>query len=56
MNYGFVVMVWRYDSWIRGSIMLALFVIQIVANILSHTRPKPKEADPGRTTLQGGTP
>lgn len=41
MNYGFVVMVWRYDSWIRGMLMLALFVIQIVANMLSHPRPKP---------------
>lgn len=40
MNYGFVVMVWRYDSWIRGMLMLALFVIQIVANLLSHPRPK----------------
>jgi len=41
MNYGFVVMVWRYDSWIRGMLMLALFVIQIGANMLSHPRPKP---------------
>jgi hypothetical protein len=38
MNYGFVVMVWRYYSWIDGMIMLSLFVIQIVANILSHPR------------------
>lgn len=41
MNYGFVVMVWNYDSWVRGVIMLALFVIQIVANLISHPRPKP---------------
>ena len=38
MNYGFVVMVWKYDSVIRGSIMLGLFVIQIIVNIVSHPR------------------
>jgi len=39
MNYGFVVMVWKYYSLIGGMIMLGLFVIQIIANILSHPRP-----------------
>ena len=38
MNYGFVVMVWKYDSVIGGVIMLGLFVIQIIANIVSHPR------------------
>lgn len=38
MNYGFVVMVWKYDSLIRGLVMLGLFVIQIVLNIVSHPR------------------
>ena len=38
MNYGFVVMVWNYDSVIRGVIMFGLFVIQIIANIVSHPR------------------
>ncbi|MBN1921159.1 MAG: hypothetical protein JW892_07950, partial [Anaerolineae bacterium] len=46
MNYGFVVMVWRYDSAIRGILMLALFVIQIVANLISH--PRPAKGDTGR--------
>jgi hypothetical protein len=35
MNYGFVVMVWQ-DSLTRGIFMLALFGVQIIANILSH--------------------
>lgn len=38
MNYGFVVMAWKYDSLARGAIMLGLFVVQIIANILSHPR------------------
>jgi len=38
MNYGFVVMVWKYDSIIGGAIMLVLFIIQIVANVLTHPR------------------
>ena len=41
MNYGFVVMVWKYDSVTRGVIMLGLFVIQIITNIVSHPRAKP---------------
>ena len=40
MNYGFVVMVWKYDSVIGGVVMLGLFVIQIIANIMSHPRAK----------------
>jgi hypothetical protein len=38
MNYGFVVMVWKYYSTVGGAIMLALFIIQIIANIVSHPR------------------
>ena len=38
MNYGFVVMVWKYYSLIGGIILLGLFVIQIIANIVSHPR------------------
>jgi hypothetical protein len=38
MNYGFVVMVWRYYSLIGGMIMLGLFIVQIVANIVTHPR------------------
>ena len=38
MNYGFVVMVWNNDSVMRGVIMFGLFVIQIIANIVSHPR------------------
>jgi hypothetical protein len=32
-------MVWKYYSMIGGIIMLALFTIQIIANIISHPRP-----------------
>ncbi len=42
MNYGFVVMVWKYYSLIGGIIMLGLFIIQIIANIVSHPRSKDK--------------
>ena len=40
MNYGFVVMVWKYDSMIGGVIMLILFILQIIVNIVSHPRAK----------------
>ena len=36
MNYGFVVMVWKYDSLVGGIILLGLFVVQIIANIVTH--------------------
>jgi hypothetical protein len=36
MNYGFVVMIWRYYSLIGGIILLALLVVQIIANIATH--------------------
>ena len=42
MNYGFVVMVWKYYSVTGGMIMLGLFVIQIIANIVSHPRSATK--------------
>lgn len=35
MNYGFVVMVWK-KSLEKGLILLALFVIQLVTNIITH--------------------
>jgi len=38
MNYGFVVMVWKYYSLIGGIILLGLFVVQIIANIVTHPR------------------
>lgn len=38
MNYGFVVMVWKYDSLMRGMILLGLFMIQIIANLVTHPR------------------
>jgi hypothetical protein len=38
MNYGFVVMVWKYDSVIGGVVMLGLLIIQIFTNILSHPK------------------
>ena len=43
MNYGFVVMVWKYYSVTYGMIMLGLFVIQIIANIVSHPRSAVKK-------------
>jgi len=38
MNYGFIVMVWKYDSIIGGIFILVLFIIQIIANVLTHPR------------------
>jgi hypothetical protein len=39
MNYGFIVMTWK-TSAVQGGIMLGLFVLQLTANILSHTKRK----------------
>jgi hypothetical protein len=36
MNYGFVVMVWKYYSLTGGIILLGLFVVQIIVNIVTH--------------------
>jgi len=36
MNYGFVMMVWKYYSLIRGIILLGLFAIQIILNLVTH--------------------
>jgi len=36
MNYGFVVMTWKYYSSKAGIILLGLLVVQIIANILTH--------------------
>ncbi|MDX9956254.1 MAG: hypothetical protein RBT75_19315 [Anaerolineae bacterium] len=55
MNYGFVVMVWRYDSSIRGMLMLALFAVQIVTNLISHPRPKSEKGSAGHTAPGGAT-
>jgi len=45
MNYGFVVLVWKYDSVIGGVIMLGLFVLQIIANKGSHPRVTTEKND-----------
>ena len=37
MNYGFVVMTWKFYSVPYGIILLVLFVIQIIANIVTHS-------------------
>jgi hypothetical protein len=37
MNYGFVVMTWKYYSVPYGVILLVLLVIQIIANIVTHS-------------------
>ncbi len=47
MNYGFVVMTWKYYSLIGGIILLGLFVIQIIANIVTHPQSTSKKGDPG---------
>jgi len=41
MSYGFVVMVWK-TSTVNGVIMLALVVIQLIINVVTHPR-KQKE-------------
>ncbi len=35
MNYGFIVLVWK-DSRPKGILMLSLFIIQLVANFITH--------------------
>lgn len=37
MNYGFCVMTWK-NSVVQGSIILGLFITQLIANLLSHTK------------------
>lgn len=37
MNYGFIVMSWQNSS-LQGGIILGLFVLQLSANLLSHTK------------------
>jgi hypothetical protein len=36
MNYGFVVMAWKYYSLTGGIILLGLFIIQIIINTVTH--------------------
>lgn len=38
-NYGFFIMVWKHSK-IQGGVILGLFVIQLAANVLSHTGKK----------------
>jgi hypothetical protein len=38
MNYGFVMMSWKYYSLIGGILMLILFAVQIILNMLTHPR------------------
>ena len=38
MNYGFVVMTWKYYSLTGGILLLGLFIVQITVNIISHPR------------------
>ena len=44
MNYGFVVMVWKYDSLARGAVLLILMVIQLILNLVTHPRPAVKNS------------
>ncbi len=39
MNYGFIVMSWK-NSALQGGIILGLFVLQLSANLLSHTKKR----------------
>jgi hypothetical protein len=36
-NYGFVVLTWRFDSNSRGILLLAMFVVQLLANFATHS-------------------
>lgn len=36
MNYGFVVMAWKYYSLLGGILLLGLFIIQIITNLVTH--------------------
>jgi len=47
MNYGFVVMTWKYYSLIGGIVLLGLFVVQIIANIATHPQLTIKESELG---------
>jgi len=47
MNYGFVVMTWKYYSLIGGIVLLGLFVVQIIANIVTHPQATIKTSNPG---------
>lgn len=42
MSYGFIVMVWK-TSLIGGAIMLALVIIQILINIITHPRKRKEQ-------------
>lgn len=39
MNYGFIVMSWKHST-MQGIMMLRLFILQLTANILSHTKSR----------------
>ncbi|MCF7930731.1 MAG: hypothetical protein K9L02_04435 [Acholeplasmataceae bacterium] len=39
MNYGFIVMAWQ-NSLAQGAIVFGLFLIQLSANLLSHTKKR----------------
>lgn len=39
MNYGFIIMSWKH-SVTQGGIMLGLFIVQIIANMISHTNKR----------------
>jgi hypothetical protein len=47
MNYGFVVMTWKYYSLTGGIILLGLFVVQIIVNIVTHPRATIKKSSIG---------
>jgi hypothetical protein len=36
MNYGFILMTWKYYSQVAGGILLVLFIIQIIVNLGTH--------------------
>ena len=44
MNYGFVVMVWK-TSLAGGLVMLGLFIVQILANVVTHPKGKSQSAN-----------
>jgi hypothetical protein len=43
MNYGFVVMVWKYYSLTGGIILFFLLMIQLIANLVTHPHGKTRK-------------
>ena len=49
MNYGFVMMVWKYTSLAGGILLLVLFILQLITNLLTHP---PAAAGDGKSRMK----